>query len=92
MARTKHYRRRGTGSICNPGKQFYFKIRINGRTKSCLSRNQEDKPVTTRQDAEKAAVLLEIVLFKEKTGETHILQRSLLNKKTSDRRITKRGS
>ena len=57
MARTSKQRAHGTGSIYKEGKRFYFKIRINGKQKTQLLRDQHDQSVTTRQEAEKAAAL-----------------------------------
>ena len=62
MAQTKKHRGHGTGSIYKSGKRFYLKIQINGKIKTQLLRDQNDQPVTTRQDAEKAAALLQPIL------------------------------
>ena len=62
MAQNSKSREKGTGSIYKEGKKFYLKIRINGKTKTQLLLDQEDKPVTTRQSAEKAAAILTPIL------------------------------
>ncbi len=58
MAKPKRYRERGTGSIYKHGKKFYYKIRINGKAKTQLLLDRNDQPVTTRQEADKAAAIL----------------------------------
>ena len=62
MAQINKTREKGTGTIYKEGKRFYFKIRVNGKIKTQLLRDQEDKPVTTRQAAEKVAALLTPIL------------------------------
>lgn len=62
-------RSRGTGSIYKLGKRFYFKIRINGKTKTQLLLNQNDQPVTTKQEAEKAAIILQPILRAQQKEE-----------------------
>ena len=69
MAKPKRYRERGTGSIYKRGKNFYYKIRINGKTKTQLLLDQKDQPVTTRQEAEKAAALLQPILRAQQKEE-----------------------
>ena len=69
MVQKKNCRRRGTGSIYKHGKQFYFRLRIHRKTKTCLLRDQDDKPVTTRRDAEKAAAKLEPLLLARQKEE-----------------------
>ena len=55
-------REKGTGTIEKKRNRFYLKMRIGGKTKTTLLLGQDDKPVTTRKDAEKAAALLRPVL------------------------------
>ena len=57
-----HNREKGTGTIEKKRNRFYLKMRIGGKTKTTLLLGQDDKPVTTRKDAEKAAALLRPVL------------------------------
>ena len=69
MGKQKRYRGRGTGSIYKRGKNFYYKIRINGKTKTQLLLDQKDLPVTTRLEAEKAAALLQPILRAQQKEE-----------------------
>lgn len=69
MGKPKRYRERGTGSIYKRGKNFYYKIRINGKTKTQLLLDQKDQPVTNRQEAEKAAALLQPILRAQQKEE-----------------------
>ena len=69
MGKQKRYRGRGTGSIYKRGKNFYYKIRINGKTKTQLLLDQKDQPVTNRQEAEKAAALLQPILRAQQKEE-----------------------
>ncbi len=55
-------REKGTGTIEKKRNRFYLKMRIGGKTRTTLLLGQDDKPVTTRKDAEKAAALLRPVL------------------------------
>jgi len=83
MAQTKKQRGRGTGSIYKEGKRFYFKVRINHKTKTQLLRDQNDQPVTNRQDAEKAAALLEPVLRAQQKEEIALYVAEAKNLKKS---------
>jgi len=85
MSQKKNCRSRGTGSIYKHGKQFYFKLRIHGKNKTCLLRNLEDKPVTTRKEAEKAAALLQPVLRAQQKEEIalYVADAKNLKKKSS---------
>lgn len=62
MAQKRRYREHGTGSIYKRGKKFYFKIRIDHKEKTYPLLDQDDQPVTNRQEAEKAAALLQPIL------------------------------
>jgi len=65
----KQNREKGTGSIVKKRHHFYLKIRTGGRAKSTLLLGPDDKPVTTRQEAEAAAKLLRPVLRAEQKEE-----------------------
>ena len=65
----KTNREKGTGTIEKKYHHFYLKIRTGGRTKSTLLLGPDDKPVTTRKDAEAAANLLRPVLRAEQKEE-----------------------
>ena len=69
MGKPKRYRERGTGSIYKRGKNFYYKIRINGKAKTQLLLDRNDQPVTTRQEAEKAVALLQPILRAQQKEE-----------------------
>ena len=62
-------REKGTGTIEKKGRHFHLKIRIGGKTKCTLLLGKDDKPVTTRRDAEVAAALLRPVLRAEQKEE-----------------------
>ncbi len=55
-------REKGTGTIEKKRNRFYLKTRIGDKSKSTLLLGKDDKPVTTRKDAEAAAALLRPVL------------------------------
>ena len=79
------YRERGTGSIEKKRNHFYLKIRIRGKSKSTLLLGKDDKPVTTRKDAEAAATLLRPVLRAEQREEIalHIARAKKLRREGS---------
>ncbi len=85
MGKSKKCRGRGTGSIYKRGKNFYFKIRINGKSKTQLLLSQSGQPVTTRQEAEKAAALLQPVLRAQQKEELalYVADAKKMKKKTS---------
>ena len=55
-------REKGTGTIEKKRNRFYLKTRIGDKSKTTLLVGKDDKPVTTRKDAEAAAALLRPVL------------------------------
>lgn len=55
-------REKGTGTIEKKRNRFYLKTRIGDKSKTTLLLGKDDKPVTTRKDAESAAALLRPVL------------------------------
>ena len=83
MARRNRYRERGTGSIYKKGNHFYLKIRIDDKAKTYILRDQNDRPVTTRLEAEKAAALLRPVLRAKQKEEIalHIAEARKIRKK-----------
>ena len=62
MTKKGRIREKGTGSIVKQSNRFYLKIRTGSKTKSTTLRGKDDKPVTTRKEAEAAAALLRPVL------------------------------
>ena len=83
MARRNRYRERGTGSIYKKGNHFYLKIRIDDKAKTYILRDQNDRPVTARLEAEKAAALLRPVLRAKQKEEIalHIAEARKIRKK-----------
>lgn len=69
MAKKGRIREKGTGSIVKQGNRFYLKIRTGSKTKSTTLRGKDDKPVTTRKEAEAAAALLRPVLRADQKEE-----------------------
>ena len=70
MSRTRRsIREKGTGTIVKSGSHFYLKLTTGGKTKTTTLRGKDDKPVTTRKDAEAAAALLRPVLRAEQKEE-----------------------
>ena len=57
------------GLFTSVGQNFYYKIRINGKAKTQLLLDRNDQPVTTRQEAEKAAALLQPILRAQQKEE-----------------------
>lgn len=62
-------REKGTGTIEKKRNHFYLKIRTGSKCKSTLLLGKDDKPVTTRKDAEAAAALLRPVLRADQKEE-----------------------
>lgn len=62
MAKRKMNREKGTGTIEKRRNRYYLKLRTGGIQKLTPLFGDDDKPVTNRQDAEKAALLLRPIL------------------------------
>ena len=69
MRTNQKIREKGTGTIFKKGNHFYLKMTFGKKTKSSVLRGKDDKPVTTRKDAEAAAALLRPVLRAEQKEE-----------------------
>ena len=62
MSKKTSHREKGTGTIEKKRNHFYLKLRIGKASKTTLLLGPDDKPVTTRKDAETAAAQLRPVL------------------------------
>ena len=62
MSKKTSNREKGTGTIEKKRNHFYLKLRIGQQCKTTLLLGPDDKPVTTRKDAEAAAARLRPVL------------------------------
>ncbi len=70
----KKSRSKGEGTIYKEGSKFYFKVRIDGKAKTSLLRNDDNTPCKTMTEATKSADGLKAILFATTKEEiaTHI--------------------
>lgn len=75
-------REKGSGTIYKDGKRFYLKIRIAGKTKTKMLRNEDGTACTNADDAEKAASNLQPLLLAKSKEEIafHVAQAKRLRK------------
>ncbi len=85
MTQKSKNREKGTGSIYQQGAHFFLKFRTNGVIKTTILRSKNDKPVTSRQEAERAARILRPILLAEQKEEIalHIANAKKMNPVTS---------
>ena len=72
MQKNVRNREKGTGTIEKKRNRFYLKLRIGDKTKNTLLLGKDDKPVTTRRDAEAAAALLRPIMRAQQKEEIAI--------------------
>lgn len=77
-------RAKGTGNINKIGNRFYWRVKVAGKVKNTLLRNQDDTPCTKRTDAEAAVKLLVPILQANQKEQIalHIAEAKKLRKRS----------